>query len=94
MAPNLVRLRSLCIGSNNLFAKTVWPQSVLDDMSQGKALDAAILLTQSGLRGTLNSVWADKCRIIARETIRDQRKRASAHGSASSRTSLLWAVSR
>ncbi len=76
MVPDLARLRSLCIDSTNLFARSVWPGSVLDEMPQGKALDSAMLRTQSGLRGTLNSVWAEKCRINAKEAVKEQRKRA------------------
>lgn len=37
-----------------------------------------MLAAQSGLRGTLNSVWAEKARIAAKESVKEQHKRARA----------------
>jgi hypothetical protein len=73
---DLAKLRDLVIGACGTMAGSVWPVSVLDGLPSGKDLDAAMLKTQSGFRGTLNSVWAEKARLIAKSAVQEQVRRA------------------
>ena len=87
VTPDILRLRSLCIDATNTLAQGIWPESILDDMPPGKQLDKIMLATQSTMRGTLNSVWAEKCRINAKNAVTEQVRRAKKSCSASSSTS-------
>jgi transposase len=73
---DLAKLRDLVIGACGTMAGSVWPVSVLGGLPSGKDLDAAMLKTQSGFRGTLNSVWAEKARLIAKSAVQEQVRRA------------------
>ena len=78
-APNtsdLAKLRALHIEACNSFAESIWPTSVLDDIATGKDLDKAMLLIQSTMKGTLNSVWAEKARLSVKAAVTEQIKRA------------------
>lgn len=74
--PDLAKLRMLCIQATNMLARSIWPACVLDSIPLFKQLDQDMLKTQATLKGTLNSVWAEKCRRNAREAVLEQRKRA------------------
>jgi hypothetical protein len=76
--PELLRLRALCIGAKNAYSRAIWPASLFDPMPHGKALDAAMLALQAGFKGTLNSVWAEKCRMEVKRALPEQRKRGVA----------------
>jgi hypothetical protein len=71
-----VKLRLLCIEACGTLAVSVWPTSILDDMPVGKDLDATMLRTQSAMKGTLNPVWAEKARLMAKSAVLEQVKRA------------------
>ena len=73
---DLRKLRLLCIEACGTMAQAIWPSSILADMPTGKALDAVMLATQSGMKGTLNSVWAEKARLTAKAAVTEQVKRA------------------
>ena len=72
----LAKLRALCIAATNTIARSVWPNSILDDMPSGKQLDKEMAKVQSAQRGTLNAVWAEKCRLTAKDAVIEQHERA------------------
>jgi hypothetical protein len=72
---DLASLRLLCIDATNRFAKSIWPDSLLDPLPSYKEIDAAMLATQSTFKGTLNAVWTEKCRLNAKSAVLEQRKR-------------------
>src|SRR5258708_6358065 len=72
----LGRLRSLVIGACGTLADSAWPASFLDEMPSAKELDAKMLASQSTFRGTLNAVWAEKARLKAKDSVKEQLKRA------------------
>ena len=76
LSPDLSRLRELCLEATNVLARSIWPESILSPLPDSKTLDRAMLKTQAGFKGTLNSVWAEKYRRTAREAVLEQRKRA------------------
>ncbi len=73
---DLGRLRLLVLEACDRMADEVWPASITADIPPGKDLDAVMLATQAGLKGTLNSVWAEKARLIAKSAVQKQWKRA------------------
>ena len=48
---------------------------LLDDLPRGRELDAAMLRAQAGLKGRINSVWAEKARLSAKAAVTQRHKR-------------------
>ena len=72
----LADLRRAYLDAVPPFVEAAWPASVLGPMPGGKAMDRAMLDVQAGLKGTLNSVWAEKARLVAKAAVTEQHGRA------------------
>ena len=74
---DLALLRVRVLAALDAFAGAVWPRSpILFAPPDGRTLDTAMLAVQAGVKGTLNSVWAEKARLIAKESVSEQWRRA------------------
>jgi hypothetical protein len=67
-------LRREWIHAANAIAASVRP-SLLDDMPTGKEIDRLMLAAQAGLKGRINSVWAEKARLSAKAAVVERHKR-------------------
>jgi hypothetical protein len=77
MTADLVELRSRVLDTIGRMTESVWPSDVFDTVTSLKELDTAMLAVQSqASKNGLNSVWAEKARLIAKPAVLEQWKRA------------------
>jgi hypothetical protein len=76
ISANFVKLRQLVISACGIMADSIWPESITDDLPDANQIDAAMLAAQAKLKGVLNSVWAEKARLMAKSAVLQQVRRA------------------
>lgn len=74
---DFARLRSRVLDTIGRMTEAVWPSDVFDAVTPLKGLDTVMLAVQSqASKNGLNSVWAEKARLIAKSAVLEQWKRA------------------
>jgi hypothetical protein len=76
ISADFAKLRQSVIAACGTMADSIWPVSILDDLPDGKQIDATMLAAQAKFKGVLNAVWAEKARLIAKAAVLQQVKRA------------------
>lgn len=76
MSGELIALRAACLAALETYAARVFPDTLARERPSGRDLDALMLEVQKDIRASgLNSVWAEKMRLMAKSAIAEQWKR-------------------
>lgn len=74
--PDLAELRSKCLVTLRKMASEAYPSDIIETVADGKDLDNILLTVQKdAVSSGTGSVWAEKCRIMAKSAVQEQWKR-------------------